>query len=83
MSSVGVLIEKESKCFCEREEKKSKCPKKNFQSVERGVKEEKKCKCEISGVRKEKWKENFRGKKNQSVSWENWKFEVKLLFEVK
>jgi hypothetical protein len=34
--------------FCE--EKKSKCPKKNFQSVER----EKKCKCRISGVRKKK-----------------------------
>ncbi len=30
--------------------KKSKCPKKNFQSVERG----KKCKCRISGVRKKK-----------------------------
>jgi len=36
MSSVSVLIEKKSKCFCGREEKKSKCPKKNFQSVEKG-----------------------------------------------
>ncbi len=42
-------------------EKKSKCPKKNFQSV----KKEKKYKCGISGVRKEKWKlkEKFREKK--------------------
>ncbi len=47
--------------FCEKR-KKSKCPKKNFQSVERG----KKCKCRISGVReKKKLKEKFR-KKNQS-----------------
>ncbi len=38
MSSVGVLMKrkKNSKCFCE--EKKSKCPKKNFQSVKRGKK---------------------------------------------
>ncbi len=35
------------------ERKKSKCPKKNFQSVERV----KKCKCKISGVRKIKKKE--------------------------
>ena len=34
--------------FCEK--KKSKCPKKNFQSVKKGKKE---CKCRISGVRKE------------------------------
>jgi len=59
MSSVGVL-KKKSKCFVR--EKKSKCPKKNFQSVERG----KKCKCRISGVREKKWKlkEKFREKKN-------------------
>jgi hypothetical protein len=50
MSSVSVLIEKKSKCF--REEKKSKCPKKNFQSVKKGG--EKKYKCGISGVRKKK-----------------------------
>ena len=36
MSSVGVLIEKKSKYFCEKREKKSKCPKKNFQSVKKG-----------------------------------------------
>ncbi len=45
-------VKKNVKCRCidrkkkisvfVREEKKSKCPKKNFQSVERGVKEEKK-----------------------------------------
>ncbi len=40
MSSVGVLMEK-----------KSKCPKKNFQSVKKG---RKKCKCRISGVRKKR-----------------------------
>ena len=50
MSSVGVLIEKKSKYFCEKREKKSKCPKKNFQSVKKGG--EKKYKCGISGVRK-------------------------------
>ncbi len=56
--------------FCEKEEKKSKCPKKNFQSVKRGWRK-KNYKCGISGVRKKKnWKENFKGKKkNQSVSW--------------
>ncbi len=32
MSSVGVVTQKKSKCFVRR---KSKCPKKNFQSVER------------------------------------------------
>ena len=62
MSSVGVLIEKKSKYFCEKREKKSKCPKKNFQSVKKGG--EKKCKCGISGVRK-KMKERFRGKKSK------------------
>ncbi len=46
MSSVGVVTHKKSKCFVR--EKKSKCPKKNFQSVERG----KKCKCRVSGVQK-------------------------------
>ncbi len=51
-------------------EKKSKCPKKNFQSV----KKEKKCKCGISGVRKEKWKlkEKFREKKSKCFG--GWKF---------
>ncbi len=33
MSSVGVMMQKKSKCFLRK--KKSKCPKKNFQSVER------------------------------------------------
>ncbi len=57
MSSVGVLIKK-SKCFVR--EKKSKCPKKNFQSVRK----EKKCKCRIPCVRKKKkLKEKFRRKK--------------------
>ncbi len=42
-----------------REKKKSKCPKKNFQSVERG----KKCKCRISGVRKKKIEGKVPGKK--------------------
>ncbi len=37
-------------------EKKSKCPKENFQSVKKG----KKCKCRISGVRKK----NGNGKKS-------------------
>ena len=42
--------------------KKSKCPKKNFQSVER----EKKCKCRFSGVwRKKELKEKFREKKSK------------------
>ncbi len=36
-----------------REEKKSKCPKKNFQSVKKGGRE-KKYKCGISGVREKK-----------------------------
>jgi len=49
MSSVGVFGKKKSKCFCE---KKSKCPKENFQSVKRG----KMFKYRISGVRKKKWK---------------------------
>ncbi len=41
--------------FCEKDEKKSKCPKKNFQSVKRGWREEKKnYKCGISGVRKKR-----------------------------
>ncbi len=61
MSSVGVLIEKKSKYFCERR-RKSKCPKKNFQSVRKGEKD----KCGISGVRKKELKGEFR-KKNQSV----------------
>jgi hypothetical protein len=56
--------------FCEKEEKKSKCPKKNFQSVERGVKEEKNYKCGISGVRKKRiGRKILEEKKNQSVSW--------------
>ena len=50
MSSVGVLMKKKSKCFVR--EKKSKCPKKNFQSVKKGKK--KLFKCRISGVRKNK-----------------------------
>ncbi len=37
MSSVGVLKKKKAKCFCEK--KKSKCPKKNFQSVKKGKKD--------------------------------------------
>ena len=64
MSSVSVLInerKKRSKCFCEKEEKKSKCPKKNFQSVERG----KNVSVEFRVFGK-KWKKRF-GKKNQSV----------------
>ncbi len=61
-----------------RRKKKSKCPKKNFQSVKRG---RKKCKCGISGVRKKKWKENFGGKKNQSVPWE--KKKIKIFVAVK
>ncbi len=37
MSSVGVLIEKKNlSVLWEGREKKSKCPKKNFQSVKRG-----------------------------------------------
>ena len=52
MSSVGVLIKKNRSIFVRREKKKSKCPKKNFQSVKKGG--EKKYKCEISGVRKKK-----------------------------
>ena len=52
MSSVGVLIEKKSKYCCEKREKKSKCPKKNFQSVKKKGGE--KCKCGISGVREKK-----------------------------
>jgi hypothetical protein len=49
MSSVGVLIEKKNlSVFVREEKKKSKCPKKNFQSVKKGEK----CKCEFSGVRK-------------------------------
>ncbi len=58
-------------------EKKSKCPKKNFQSVERG----KKCKCRISGVRKKKElkkKKEVPRKKNQSVlGWKFWNFRNK------
>ncbi len=46
-----------------RKEKKSKCPKKNFQSVERG----KKCKCRISGVRKKRIERKVPREKNQSV----------------
>ena len=47
-------------------EKKSKCPKKNFQSVKLG---RKKCKCGISGVRK-KMKERFRKKKSKCFGGE-------------
>jgi hypothetical protein len=57
MSSVGVVTQKKSKCFVR--EKKSKCPKKNFQNVEG----RKKCKCRISGVRKKK---KLREKKGSS-----------------
>ncbi len=55
MSSVGVFEKKKSKCFCE---KKSKCPKGNFQSVKKG----KMFKYRISGVRK-KMKERKKKKK--------------------
>ncbi len=73
MSSVGVLIEKKSKYFCERR-RKSKCPKKNFQSVKKGG--EKKYKCGISGVRKKNWKENFRGKKSKCFFGEKLRFSL-------
>jgi hypothetical protein len=51
MSSVGVVTQK-----------KSKCPKKKIQSVERGEN-----KCKISGVRKKKGIERKVPGKNQSV----------------
>jgi len=63
MSSVGVLIEKKSKYFCEKREKKSKCPKKNFQSVKKGG--EKNVSVEFR-VFEKKWKKGF-WEKNQSV----------------
>ncbi len=61
MSSVGVLTEKKSKCFVRRK-KKSKCPKKNFQSVKRGGGM---FKYIISGVRKKELKEKFWGRKEK------------------
>ncbi len=68
MSSVGVVTQKN---LCVLWEKKSKCPKKNFQSVERG----KKCKCRISGVRKKgNWKKSS-GKKIKVFF--GWEFKVK------
>ena len=66
MSSVGVLIEKKSKYFCEKREKKSKCPKKNFQSVKKGG--EKKYKCGISGVRKKRIERKVPEKKSKCFS---------------
>ncbi len=61
-----------------REEKKSKCPKKNFQSVK---KERKKNKCGISGVRKKRIERRVsEEKKNRSVSWG--KFKVKVFVAV-
>ncbi len=50
MSSVGVLIEKKSKYFCERREKKEVSEEK-FSKCDEG---EKCFKCRISGVRKKK-----------------------------
>ncbi len=50
MSSVGVLMKKKKKSKCFVREKKSKCPKKNFQSVKR----KKMFKYGISGVQKKK-----------------------------
>ena len=46
-------------------EKKSKCPKRNFQSVER----EKKCKCRISGVRKKGIERKVPREKKIKVFW--------------
>jgi len=67
MSSVGVLIEKKSKYFCEKREKKSKCPKKNFQSVKKkGEKKNISMKFRVFG-KKKNWKESAGEKKNQSV----------------
>ncbi len=61
------------------EEKKSKCPTKNFQGVEKG---EKKNKCGISGVRKKKeLKGKFQGKKIKVFLGR--KFKVKILVTVK
>jgi hypothetical protein len=57
MSSVGVLMKKKSKCFVR---KKSKCPKKNFQSGRR--REKKIVSVEFRVFGKEKLKEKFRGK---------------------
>ncbi len=51
--------------------KKSKCPKKNFQSVKKGGK--KKCKCRISGVRKK----NERKVPEKKSKYFGWKFKVK------
>ncbi len=60
--------------FCEK--KKSKCPKKNFQSVER---EKKNVSVEFRVFGKKKWdlKEKFR-KKNQSVFGGNLKWKILL-----
>jgi hypothetical protein len=56
--------------FCEKE---SKCPKKNFQSVEKG----KKCKCKVLGVRKEmRIERKIQEKKNQSVL--EWRLTLKF-----
>ncbi len=56
-------------------ERKSKCPKKNFQSVER----RKRCKCRISGVRKKKeLKEKFRRKKIKVFLGESLKWKILL-----
>ncbi len=52
MSSVGVLIEKESKCFVRRKKKNLSVRRKIFK-VWRGV-GEKNYKCGISGVRKKR-----------------------------
>ncbi len=53
--------------FCEKEEKKSKCPKKNFQSVKRGWRK-KIISVEFRVFEKKELEGKFR-KKNQSVSW--------------
>ena len=61
MSSVGVLIEKKSKCFRERREK-NKCPMKKFSKCEeRGRKN---VSVEFR-VFEKKMKEKFRGKKSK------------------
>ncbi len=66
MSSVGVLMREEKKSKCFVREKKSKCPKKNFQSVKK--EEEKNVSVEFRVFGKENEIERkVPGKKNQSV----------------
>ncbi len=50
--------------FCEK--KKSKCPKKNFQSVKKGEKKNVSVEFRVFGKKKWNWKKSS-GKKNQSV----------------